>query len=257
MGGGAIPDAKVVHERGQKLLASDYFVALGVTQVSTPDQVQSAFYEAVKEWHPDRVPSGLDALKPLFAQVFARLETARQTLTDPAKRQRYLEDAAKQKRATSGDLSSAEASLEFKKAEALLKKNDVVMAETHLRRALQLVPANPEYQARLVSLLAKPTSTPDELKKLVGDLDRVIDRSPSCERAYFFRGQLRKRLDLNDQANADFERAAELDPNNIEAAREVRIYRMRQGRSPDAPGTTAKDGTADGVGGFFRKLFKR
>jgi curved DNA-binding protein CbpA len=259
-GGTAGASAKELREAAQKLLSLDYFAALGVTPTASPDEVKKAFIEAAKAWHPDRVPPGLEAVRPLFAKVFARLELARATITDPGRRARYIEELAKPSTAaSSSDISSAEATLEFKKAEGLLKKNNLAQAEHHLRRALSLAPGNVDSATLLVWLQAKPDSSRDRLRELVAELDRLIERSKDSERAYFYRAQLRKRLDLTNEAMADFARAAELNPNNVDAVREVRIHKMRQERSAPA-GSPKKDdeaGTDAGVGGFFRKLFKR
>ena len=249
---------KTYRERVRRLLALDHFAALGVARAASPADVHKAFVEAAKTWHPDRVPADLgDDLRPLFAQAFSRLETARATLSDPARRLRYVEElATPAKRASAGDLTVAEASLEFKKAEALLKKNDAAQAEQHLRRAVQLAPANVAYAALLVWIQVKPTTPREQLQSLARDLDGLVARDGACERAFFFRGQLRKRLGLEKEAYGDFVRASELDPANIDAQREVRLYRMRHERGADTRG----DGEAsapEGVGGFFRKIFKR
>ncbi len=250
--------AKEVRESAQKLLALDHFAVLGVGRGAGPDEVKKAFLEAVKAWHPDRVPLGLEELRPLFAKVFARLELARATVSEPQRRAKYIEDLAKPTggAATAGDMASAEATLEFRKAEAMLKKHDAVQAEAHLRRAVQLAPTIVEYQVLLVWLQAKPDSTIGRLRELVTDLDRLLDRDPQSERAYFYRAQLKKRLDLTKEAMADFARAAELNPSNVDAVREVRLYRMRQEKSA-TPAAAAREGGGEGVGGFFRKLFKR
>lgn len=251
-------DARVkeLRDSAHKLLALDHFAALGVSRTATPDEVKKAFIESVKAWHPDRVPQGLDEVRPLFAKVFARLELARSTISDPAQRAHYVAELAKPETAASPqDISSAEAGLELRKAEGMLKKNDAVSAERHLRRAVQLAPNNVECQVLLVSLQAKPDSTVERLRELVADLDRLIARDPESKRGYFFRGLLHKRLDQTKKAMADFARAAELDPHNVDAAREVRIHKMREERA--APAKAAAAGSDEGVGGFFRKLFKR
>jgi len=245
-----------LREAAQKLVGADYFVALGVSRTASSEDVKKAFLEAAKTWHPDRVPAGLEDARPLLSKLFARLELARATLSDPARRKQYLDDLAKPATAaTAGDISSAEATLEFRKAEALLKKHDAVGAEAHLRKALQLAPSNVEYQVLLVWLQAKPNSTPARLGELAADLDRLIGRESTSERAYFYRGQLRKRLDQLAKAHADFVRAAELDPRNVDAAREVRIYTMRKEKA--GPTAKASASAEEGVGGFFKKLFKR
>ena len=248
--------AKEAREGAQKLFALDHFAVLGVGRSAGPDEVKKAFIAAVKAWHPDRVPVGLEELRPLFGKVFARLELARATVSDPQRRAKYIEDLAKPSNggaATAGDMASAEATLEFRKAEAMLKKHDTAQAEAHLRRAVGLAPTHVEYQVLLVWLQAKPDSTIGRLRELVTDLDRLLDRDPQSERAYFYRAQLKKRLDLTKEAMADFARAAELNPSNVDAVREVRLYKMRQEKA--APAAVASDG--EGVGGFFRKLFKR
>ena len=253
MGSAAENEAKTkeLREAAQKLLAADYFAALGVSRTASPEEVKKVFIETVKSWHPDRAPQGLEELRPLFSKVFARLELARATVSDPARRARYIEELAKPSTAaTAGDISSAEANFEFRKAEAMLKKNDAVQAEVHLRRAVQLSPQNVEFQALLIWLQAKPDATRDRLRELVVDLDRLIGRETTSEKAYFYRGSLKKRLDLTKEAIADFTRAIALNPNNVDAAREVRLHTMRQEKEkPPA--------AAAGLGGLFRKLFKR
>ncbi len=238
---------KSVRDAAAKLLAADYFAALGVSRTASAEDVKQAFLELVKTWHPDRVPRGLEELRPLFQKAFGRLELARATVSDPTRRARYIEDLA-----SSGDVSAAESTLELRKAEALLKKNDAVGAEKHLRRAVQLAPTNAEAQVLLVWLQVKPDSSLARLRELVADLDRLIGRGSTIDRAYFYRGQLRKRLDLLKEAHADFLKASDLNPNAVDAVREVRIYKMRQEKA--APTTPTSD---EGVGGFFKKLFKR
>jgi len=258
-----------LRDKGAKLLVADHFAALGVTRTASTDEVKKAYIELVKAWHPDRVPAGLEDLKPLFAEVFARLDAARSTLTDPSLRLDYAGKLAKGvigggPAGFSG--TAGEATLELRKAEALLKKNDVAGAEKHARRAVQLDPTNVELLAFVVTIQALDAGLSlERMRQLVAELDALVKRDDKCERAYVCRAQLRKRLDMPKEAAADFAKAAELNPRNLDAAREVRLYQMRKEKaeSPDKPrpapkhpGATAED-QEGGVGGFFKKLFKR
>lgn len=245
-------------ERAERLLARDHFEALGVPRTATAEDVQRAFLEAVKTWHPDRVPAGLEELRPLFARVFGRLDAARATLTDPARRARYVEElAAPVRRAPLSEAAAAaEASLELKKAEVLLKRSDAAGAERHLRRAIELAPSRIDAHALLLWLRADAARTPDDLKTIVGELDALIARDGSSVRARYFRGQLQKRLGRDDQANDDFVRVAELDPSHIDAQREVRLYRMRADKRATKPAASAAPNDG-GLGGLLRRLFKR
>ena len=88
-------------------------------------------------------------------------------------------------------------------------------------------------------------------------LDRCIQKNPHCEHAYFYRGMLYKRADENNKALRDFKKAAELNPRNFDAMREVRLFNMRGGASkPPAPAPKREE-AAEKIGGLFGKLFKK
>lgn len=245
---------KEIEEKAARLLAMDHFAVLGVSRTASVEEVGRAFTNAAKEWHPDRIPPGLEDMSPLFTHVFARLDEARHALSDPSRRLQYATNLQKGVHpavaAASAQSHGAEAQLEAKKAEALLKKNDLAGAEQHLRRAVQLAPGNATYQADLIGLLARrPGIAHAKLKELGQELSRLLQQDEKCERAYFERARIRKRLEDPNGAAADFARAAELNPRNVEAAREVRIHTMRTEKKEE-PAT-------GGLRGFLEKLVKR
>lgn len=255
-------------DKAKAMLAADHFALLGVPRTATGDDVKRAFLALAKEWHPDRVPPGLDDLQPTFASVFARVEQARATLMDPASRTAYVAElAGPAERISLPPVAGNAAQLEYVKAETSLKKSDLAQAEAHALEALRIAPANPDYAALLAWIRAsKPNLDDRVLRGLVSDLDKVIAKNPQCERALFYRGMLRKRLDLIPQAMADLAKAADLNPRNLEAVREVRLYRMRlerEGGSAESRATRAStkpasgDEKQEGVGGFIKKLFTR
>ena len=78
-----------------------------------------------------------------------------------------------------------------------------------------------------------------------------------------WRGLLYKRLGMADMAMRDFRRTAELNPKNIDAAREVRLYTMRTSR-PSMPAVKLSsqpppsDGGPKGDDkGLLGRLFKK
>jgi tetratricopeptide (TPR) repeat protein len=89
--------------------------------------------------------------------------------------------------------------------------------------------------------------------------------SAKCDKAYFYRAQIYKRIGKADAALRDFRRVMELNPRNIDAAREVRLHRMRGGRptSSDRPSKQPRSSsdpsrpTDETKTGLFGRLFKK
>jgi len=251
---------KEIIERAAVIDQEDYFKMLGVAQDAEPQAVQVAFFTLAKTWHPDRVPGPLADVKEQCARVFSRLSEAHQTLTDIQKRSRYINLL---REGVAGDEGQAEilrvvdASTNFQKAEVFLKRNDLAQAEEFCRKAVTGDDKQADYHALLAWLLSMKPDQQSEVatKTLIEDLTRAIGLNKMCERAYFYRGMLHKRLKQDEPAVKDFRRAFELNPRNIDAQREVRLFDMRRGGSPSHhPGTSKK---GEEKGGLFGKLFKK
>jgi tetratricopeptide (TPR) repeat protein len=259
---------KDIVERAAKIDDDDYFMMLGVDRDAPPQAVQAAFFALAKTWHPDRVPAAIGDVKEQCARVFSRLSEAHQTLSDAQKRSRYvtlLEQGAGGDEAQAEILRVVEASTNFQKAEICLKRNDFAQAEEYCKKAISGDAKQADYHSLLAWLLSmKPegqTATATEAR--IEDLTRAITMNKMCERAYFYRGMLYKRLRRDDKAVRDFRRAFELNPRNIDAQREVRIFEMRRGSIPSPGGAkkTGKDerksGKEDEKNGLFGRLFKK
>ena len=247
--------------------SEDYYQMLGVTPEATPEQIKSAYFALAKSWHPDRLPGELLAIKPLVARVFARFSEAYQTLSDPAKSKEY----AQLIKAGGGSPDDQEkvarvvdAALEFQKAEILLKKNDVAGAEQLAARAVQADPDQPEYMTLLIWIRALRRGDPTELREgqtsthyddLIRVLDGILAKEQEFERALYYRGVLLKRSGRIEKAIRDFRLSAQLNPKNLDAVREVRLYEMRKRGAGGAPAKEAPKGAEQD--GLFGKFFKR
>lgn len=253
-------------ERALEINSQDYFQMLGVARDASPETIQKAFIGLAKVWHPDRLPAALVDVKEACSKVFTHLTEANATLSDPVKRQDYM-TLLKDGGATPDDQAKIqailEAATEFQKADILLKRNPNDPQAYELVKKCVALDEQPDYLATLAWLDAqKPEwQAKDKTLEKVLILDRCIQQNPNSERAIFYRAMLYKRADVPAKALKDFKRAAEINPRNLDAAREVRLYNMRDGGKKPGQGATAGERSskapAADKGGFFGKLFKK
>jgi curved DNA-binding protein CbpA len=257
---------KEIQDKAAAIDKEDYFTLLGVARDTPTAEVQKAFFGLAKKWHPDRVPATLADVKDLCAKVFGRMSEAHQTLMDPAKRSKY-EASLKAGAGAAGDdspeaqaqvMAILEAATNFQKAEICLKRNDTKQAEEFCSKAIAVEPKQADYIAMLAWLqsLKPQKQDPASTQQQVAELTRAIGISQACERAFFYRAMLLKRLGQEGPAVKDFKRAMELNPRNVDAQREVRLYNMRGGDKAKPSNAPASKGKDEG-GGIFGKLFKK
>jgi tetratricopeptide (TPR) repeat protein len=255
-----------ISERAATIDRADYFSMLDIARNATSEEVESAYFALAKIWHPDRLPAELTPVRDACSRVFARMSEARATLTDAKQRERYMKlmaDGSGSPEAQETVARVVDASTAFQKAEVCFKRNDLAQAEVFCLRALELDDSQPDYHALLAWLLAlKPENQGgDATLASIRILDKAVKMSDRCEKGYFYRGMLYKRLGKIDMATRDFKQASELNPRNIDAAREVRLHTMRGGSaererdsSPPPPRTSDKKA---GDKGLFGRLFKK
>jgi curved DNA-binding protein CbpA len=232
--------------RAVAIRSEDYFQMLGVGRDATVEQVQSAFFGLAKIWHPDRVPKAIAEVRDSCATVFAHLSEAQQTLCDPKRREGYmhlLKDGGATPHEQEQVQTVLEAATNFQKAEFYLRRNDLKEAEVFCRKAHEADPTPAEYLALLAWLEAmKPENqSPEATQTKIAMLDKAIAANPRLERAHFYRGMLWKRLNNLHAAVRDFRTAAELNPRNLDALREVRLFEMRKSRGSIPPPASAED----------------
>jgi len=279
-GGAALPEppaslAPELAERWREITAraatidrADYFGMLDVARDATRDDVEAAFLAMAKRWHPDRLPPELAPVRDACSRVFGRMSEARSTLTDDEQRARYmrlLHEGSGTPETQETVAKVVEAATNFQKAEVCFKRNDLAQAETFCRKALALDPTQADYHALAAWLLAlRPESqSPEKTTECVALMNKALALNERCEKAYFWRGMLHKRLGKGDLALRDFQRAADINPRNIDAAREVRLGQMR-GALPSKPPAGAREsappaGSSNDAGkpGLLGRLFKK
>ena len=248
---------KDIVERARVIDKQNYFEMLAVTTENTAEEVKNAYIALAKTWHPDRLPTALHDVKEQCARVFARMSEAHQTLTDPDKRKRYLTlmkeggETPEQQQEIQNVLGAA---VQFQKAEICLRKNDLAQAEELAKRAVTMDPNQADYIALLAWILSLKDLSAEATQDRIADLDRAIKINERCERAYYYRAMLYKRHNRDGPAFADFKKVSELNPKNIDAQRELRLYEMRGAVRPQSQAAPPPVGQKPGL---FQKFFKK
>jgi tetratricopeptide (TPR) repeat protein len=255
---------KEITARAATIDRADYFMMLDLARDASRDDVESAFFALAKRWHPDRLPAELAPVRDACSRVFARMSEARTTLADDEQRARYMKLLAEGSGSPETQETVAkvvEAAQNFQKAEVFFKRNDLAQAEAFCRQALGADPTQPDYVALLAWLTAlKPENqSPEKTLASIKTLDKAIAMNGRCEKALYWRGMLHKRIGKIELASKDFKRVVEINPRNIDAAREVRLHQMRGRRGSAPPPAPARSGGADDgqKGGLFGRLFKK
>jgi tetratricopeptide (TPR) repeat protein len=232
--------------RAASIDRSDYFAMLEVRRDATLEDVQASFFSLAKKWHPDRLAPELTPVRDACSRVFARMSEAHSTLSDPAKRESYMQlltDGSGSPETQQKVAKVIDAATNFQKAEVCLRRGDHAQAEALCQLALDADATQSDYLAMMAWLLAlKPENqSPEQTAKSIAMLSAAIKLNARCEMAYFWRGMLLRRLGKTDAAMRDFKEAVDLNPRNIDAAREVRLHRMRGGRFSTTPPVTKGD----------------
>ncbi len=227
-------------QRAASIDRADYFAMLDVGRDASASEVEAAFLTLAKRWHPDRLPPELSAVRDACNRVFSRMSEAHATLTDEEQRENYmrlLADGSGSPETQATVAKVIEAVKNFQKAEVCLRRNDLVQAEFFCRKALEDDATQADYLAMLAWLLAskEENQSPERTLESIQMLERAVQMNEMCEKAYYWRGMLYKRIGKNEVAVKDFRRSFDLNPRNIDAGREVRLFHIRGGRRSSKP----------------------
>jgi tetratricopeptide (TPR) repeat protein len=141
------------------------------------------------------------------------------------------------------------ASEAFRKAEAFLANGNLARAEAEARFALESEPGQGEYVALCAWIEAlKPGA---DASQVTMELKRALRLAENNVKVHFYRGLVLQHLGRHDYALREFRTVLELDPKNLDAARQVRVYEMRLEKSPKGRPSLAPE--PENAGGWFRR----
>jgi len=211
-----------------------HYTVLGLMPDASLDAIRSAYVSFACELHPDKRPPLLPDESRVADEVFARISQAYAVLSDPVRRADY-NAGLDQRRAARGEPAPADrraqAADAFEKGLAALHREALPAAISLLERAVELLPADQDYQAALA--WARFCDAPDREAVAIETrrtLERAIYRAGDPVRARFYLGLVERMLGRTREALHQFREVLALDPDHAEAAAEIRILEHRSKR---------------------------
>ena len=124
------------------------------------------------------------------------------------------------------------AEIEFQKGEAALRARRPEAALAHFQAAVESYPDEGEYHACLGwALHLTAPDDPNVMKRAYGHVQKGRKLAPDRSKTYLLLGRLALVEERPDVASKMFSRAVQLDPDCLEALRELRLINMRRERS--------------------------
>ena len=211
------------------------FGVLGVPRTASEDEIRIAYANLAKRTHPDRFVSASAAAHRMAEEVFGFVSAAYESIGDATSRVAYIRgeaDRRKLEQEMAEGQRAVRAELEFQKGEAALRSRRFDVALEHFQRAADTYPDEGEYHAALgyAVHLNKPLD-PATLKKAYAHIQRGRKLAPDRAKPYLYLGRLALVEERAEAAEKMFGRAVQLDPDCLDALRELRLINMRREKS--------------------------
>ena len=222
---GFAAELRALQARLERIRTQNHFQVLGIPETADSAAVKAAYFKLAKLFHPDTVPQEAPPqLAKAKAEIFAAVGEANRVLADDASRARYKEMLAKGGPADVDVQAVLQAEETFNKGTSLVRARRFAEAVKTFDDAIAANPREGEFYAwrgyaRFFTIQDKKVAMVEALR----DLNQSIKLNERCAPAHYFIGQLYKLT--GDQATAlkHFKRCVALDPQHVNAQREIRI----------------------------------
>ncbi|WP_284664822.1 DnaJ domain-containing protein [Myxococcus sp. SDU36] len=209
----------------------NHFQRLGLTEQTNASAVKIAYFRLAKLYHPDTLPQGAPPeLEKLKAEVFAYIGDAYRTLSDDNSRASYIEELKSGGSGDGVDINGILMAEElFQKSCILVKARKFPDAVKMLDEAIKLNPEEAEFYAwrgyaRFFTAADKKAAQPEAFR----EIQNAIKRNERCAPAHYFLGVIAKLSGDVPGSLKHFKRTVELQPDHIDAQREIRMASQKK-----------------------------
>ncbi|WP_267146745.1 DnaJ domain-containing protein [Pyxidicoccus xibeiensis] len=209
----------------------NHFQRLALTEQTNSSAVKIAYFRLAKLYHPDTLPQGAPPeLEKLKAEVFAYIGDAYRMLSDDKSRAAYIEELKSGGAGAEVDINSILMAEElFQKSTILVKARKFPEAVKMLDEAIKLNAEEAEFYAwrgyaRFFTATDKKAAQPEAFREIMN----AIKRNERCAPAHYFLGVIAKLSGDVPGSLKHFKRTVELQPDHIDAQREIRMASQKK-----------------------------
>jgi len=218
-------ELRELQARLERIHKENHFQVLGLPDTADASTVKAAYFKLAKQFHPDTVPpEAPPELARTKAEIFAAIGEANRMLSDDASRARYRQALAEGGPAEVDVQAVLQAEETFNKGTALVRARRFPEAVKTFDDAIAANPREGEFYAwrgyaRFFTLPDKKVAMVEAMR----DLNQSLKLNERCAPAHYFIGQLHKLTGDAAGALKHFKRCVSLDPQHVDAQREIRI----------------------------------
>lgn len=213
----------------KKWQESDFFEILGVPRTAKKEAIKEAFFGLARQYHPDTATDRNNAeLTGLHADLTSILNEAYGTLENDASRASYL-DALANGGAETVDVGPIfQAEEDFLRATILVKARKYADAVALLDSAIAVLPNEADFIAwRAWARFGASKNKRADYEQCVTECAEAVKLSQHCAVGHLFIGQMSKLVGDRKRAEKAFKAVLKIEPDNIEARRELRLFASR------------------------------
>jgi CheY-like chemotaxis protein/tetratricopeptide (TPR) repeat protein len=219
----------------ERMRNADAFGVLAVERTAGDAEIRAAYADLAKRTHPDRFVSASSAVRQMAEEVFGLVSAAYEAIGDGDSRLAYLREQSSQRRLQqeiAEGQRAVRAESEFQKGEAALRARRPDQALVHFQAAVDAYPEEGEYHAALgYALHLTAPANPVTLKKAYAHIQKGRKLAPDRAKPYLYLGRLSLAEGRADVAEKLFGRTVQLDPDCLDALRELRLINLRREKS--------------------------
>lgn len=211
-----------------RMRRSDHFQVLGLKPDAGEREIREALRSRSRKYHPDTLFGQHPRVQETANALYSRIQDSYEVLKDEQKRLAYKGELA-------GDADSTDNSL----GKVALARGKIRMRHKRYQDAVgdfeDATLHDPKNQdAQVLLAWARFRLEPDNPRKAMGEMSKVVRKDESCADAWYYLGRLAFLQGEHDNARKYFRRTLKADAAHVEATRELRLMDRRGQGQPDA-----------------------